>query len=163
MVANPLQFCVPVENTVSSNPPSGAVLLSYRHILYAKGKEKPFLYGNCGKAYKIKHSAYSHIKNNHEEKRYSCEFCGKHYFQQCYLTSHVMIHTQQKPLTCDQCGKRFRLEKYLRKHMYTPSEERRFPCKKCGKSFKNSGTLSKHPQYHNKAERGEGSLQGCFC
>jgi len=143
---------VPVENTVSSNPPPGAVLLRYRHIFYAKGKEKPFLCGYCGKAYKIKHSAYGHVKHNHEEKRYSCEFCGKRYSQQCSLASHMIIHTQEKPFACDQCGKQFRYRSGLRNHKYTHSAERLFPCEKCSKAFKTREVLIVHRETHQKVE-----------
>src|SRR6218665_1377830 len=79
---------VPVENTVSSKPPPGAVPLDYRYVFYTKDQEKPFSCGYCGKAYKTRRSAYSHVVYIHEEKRsYSCEFCGKRFSQQGLLTS----------------------------------------------------------------------------
>lgn len=59
----------------------------------------------CGKSCINRHQYLWHIREYHQEKRFSCGQCDKKFAQKAGLNKHVKVmHERSSSVTCDICG-----------------------------------------------------------
>uniref|UniRef100_G1TLA2 Zinc finger and SCAN domain containing 10 n=1 Tax=Oryctolagus cuniculus TaxID=9986 RepID=G1TLA2_RABIT len=113
-----------------------------------KTKSRPYVCGDCGKAFRRSEHLVTHRRLHTGERPFSCEACGRSFTQSSQLVSHQRVHTGEKPHTCAQCGKSFVRRAGLARHLLTHGGLRPHHCAQCGKSFMQTQDLARHLRSH---------------
>jgi regulatory protein SWI5 len=69
----------------------------------------------CGKWFKRKENARSHVQNHMGDRQFQCNDCGKTFVRQHDMKRHAAIHKDDRPHTCP-CGSKFARHDALTRH-----------------------------------------------
>ncbi|XP_043855728.1 zinc finger and SCAN domain-containing protein 10 [Dromiciops gliroides] len=111
-------------------------------------EHKPYICGECGKAFQRSEHLVTHQRIHTGERPFSCQDCGHAFSQSSQLASHRRVHTGEKPHACSECGKHFVRRAGLARHMLTHGGKRPHHCGQCNKRFSQSQDLSRHQRSH---------------
>jgi Zinc finger, C2H2 type len=105
------------------------------HHIHKHSKEKNFSCF-CGKAFSLKETLKTHIKNVHKgERKFACSLCSKRFGQAVRLRDHFNnYHGSKQEIPCTQCNKVFHSTRNLKAHQIYHAEPQ-FKCNTCGKKF----------------------------
>ncbi len=70
---------------------------------------------SCGKFFKRKENARSHVQNHLGDRQFCCNDCGKTFVRQHDMKRHAAIHNDERPHVCP-CGSRFARHDALTRH-----------------------------------------------
>ncbi|CAG2170777.1 unnamed protein product, partial [Oppiella nova] len=122
----------------------------------------------CGKAFKVRKSLDSHIREKHPEladdkpwlecQHPDCQYRTK--VESC-LTKHEDRHT--KPYVCDECGLTFGFPDLLKRHLRTHDKSTRLQCQwpGCDKTFATPEGLKIHLNIHSAEVKYKCVWPGC--
>ena len=69
----------------------------------------------CGKWFKRKENARSHVQNHMGDRQFQCNDCGKTFVRQHDMKRHAAIHKDDRPHICP-CGSKFARHDALTRH-----------------------------------------------
>ncbi|KAF2487191.1 hypothetical protein BDY17DRAFT_5534 [Neohortaea acidophila] len=69
----------------------------------------------CGKSFKRKENARSHVQNHMGDRQFQCNDCGKTFVRQHDMKRHAAIHKDDRPHICP-CGSKFARHDALTRH-----------------------------------------------
>ena len=69
----------------------------------------------CGKDFKRRENAFSHVQNHLDDRQFQCNDCGKTFVRAHDMKRHSIIHTEQRPHVCP-CGSGFARHDALTRH-----------------------------------------------
>jgi hypothetical protein len=101
----------------------------------------------CEKTYKTKKGLLAHIRNVHEDRKFSCKICLTIFANKDALHRH--IQRDHQIITCLTCKKIFASTTNLRLHVQSIHQKIRHDCGECQQSFSQRSKLNKHIKSHH--------------
>ena len=113
-------------------------------------RERQYTCYICDKVLEMQTSFTNHMKEEHPDSPYQCDFCPKTLLSANGLFKHQRSHQYLKH-QCDECGKWFQFPGQLKKHMKLHTKQNMYPCLHCDRQFTDNSTMLIHTRTHNTA------------
>jgi len=88
----------------------------------------------CGEFFRTGFSLYQHIRINHKERKFVCEYegCDKKFVIKTHYRDHLKMHTGNKDFICNLCDARYHKKRNLDRHIQVVHQKSRFFCQIAG-------------------------------